>query len=130
MKTLALTALVAATALTGCATSATLPNPDLDPTATEFTGWARVSDGEFQLFREQRDLTGLPSAARCVSGALPRNLQDTARDLSGGKVVVTGQAVPWSERDGVQTLLHEGSRISNLCRGDYVIKADTVRVLR
>ncbi|WP_395944773.1 hypothetical protein [Brevundimonas sp.] len=129
MKTLSLIA-VAVAALAGCATAPTLANPDLDPSATEFTGWVRVSHGEFQLFQEQRDLRGMPSALRCVSGALPRDLQDTARDLSGSKVVFTGRAVAWNGRDGAQTMLHQGARISNQCRADHVIKADAVRVLR
>jgi hypothetical protein len=131
MKTLTLIVAVALGAvLTGCATPATLANPDLDPSATEFTGWVRVSHDEFQLFQEQRDLRDMPSALRCVSGALPHNLQESGRDLSGAKVVFTGRAVAWSERDGVQTMSHEGARISNQCRADHVIKAQTVRVLR
>lgn len=130
MKTLFPALAVAAAILSGCATAATLPNPDLDVNATIFTGWVRVSNGEFQLYQAQRDLRMPPSALRCVSGALPFNKQDAARDLSGAKVTFTGRAVPWSARDGVQTLLFEGSRISNQCRGDHVIKAQSVTVLR
>jgi len=128
-KTLTLIAAVAAL-LGGCATAATAPNPYFDPSATEFTGWVRVSGGEFQLFREQRDLDNPPSPTNCVSGALPRDPQAAARDLNGAKVVFTGRAAAWADRDGVQTLMHEGARITNQCRADYVIKADSVRVLR
>ncbi|MFN3836174.1 MAG: hypothetical protein ACK4MI_00520 [Brevundimonas sp.] len=130
MKTLAIALTAAAAVLGGCASTTTLPNPALDVNATSFTGWLRVTNGEFQLYQTQRDLRMPPSALRCVSGALPFNQQDAARDLNGAKVTLTGQATPWSARDGVQTLVFEGSRISNLCRGDHVIKARSVTVLR
>jgi len=129
MKTLTLV-VAGAALLAGCATAATRTNPDLDPSATQFTGWVRVSNGEFQLFQEQRDLDNAPSPTTCVSGALPRDAQAAAGDLNGVQATFTGRTAPWSERDGVQTLMHEGARITNQCRGDYVIKADSVRVLR
>lgn len=130
MKTLSLIVVATAAALSACASTTTLTNPNLDTNASEFTGWVRVANGEFQLYQAQRDLRMPPSALRCVSGALPFNQQNAAQDLGGSKVVFTGRAVPWSESDGVQTMLHEGARITNQCRGDYVIKAQSVRVLR
>ena len=121
----------AAALLGGCATmpDTVAVDPAFDPAATEFTGWVRVSGGEFQLYAEQRQLRE-PFSRPCASGALPRNAQRAAQDLSGSQVTFTGRAAPWSDRDGVQTLMHEGSRISNQCRGAFVIKADSVRVLR
>ncbi|MBB5770474.1 hypothetical protein HNP47_000443 [Brevundimonas vesicularis] len=130
MKTLSLIVVAATAALSACATPTTLTNPNLDTNASEFTGWVRVANGEFQLYQTQRDLRMPPSALRCVSGALPFNQQNGAQDLGGSKVVFTGRAVPWAEADGVQTIRHEGARITNQCRGDYVIKAQSVRVLR
>lgn len=109
--------------------SASATGADFDAAATEFTGWVRVTGGEFQLYSQQR-LLREPFARPCVSGALPRNAQQAAGDLNGTKVTFTGRAVPWAERDGVQTLRHEGSFISNTCRGDHVIVADSARVLR
>ena len=129
MKRFAIAAL-GAFALSACATASTLPDPDFDPSANSFTGWVRVSGGEFQLFKEQRDLRERAAPLRCVSGALPRNAQEAAGDLNGTQVAFTGRAVAWSKRDGVQTMTHEGARIQNLCRNDYVIKAQSVRVLR
>ena len=131
MKRFAVAISTAAALLAGCATmpDAVAVDPAFDPAATEFTGWVRVSGGEFQLYAEQRQLSE-PFSRPCASGALPRNAQRTAQDLSGSQVTFTGRAAPWSDRDGVQTLMHEGSRISNQCRGAFVIKADSVRVLR
>ena len=100
-----------------------------DPAATTFTGWVRVSRGEFQLFPEQRQLRE-PFSRPCVSGALPRNLQRTAGDISGSQVRFTGRAVSWAEAQQNDLINYEGSRISNECRGDYVIQATEVTVLR
>ena len=128
-RLIALTPILAA--LAACATPAAPPaDAAFDPSATEFTGWVRVNRGEFQLFQVQRDLDNTPSPARCVSGALPRNMQETARELSGSKVTFTGRAAPWSDRGTSPTLQHEGSLILNLCGGDHVIEAQSVRVLR
>ena len=104
-------------------------NTRFDPAATTFTGWVRVSRGEFQLFREKRQLRE-PFSRPCVSGALPRNLQRTAADLSGSQVRFTGRAVSWAEGQQNDLINYEGSRISNECRGDYVIQATEVTVLR
>jgi len=116
-------------AAAGCATTQTPSNvAAVTPDQTVFTGWVRVSGGEFQLFDEQRQLRE-PFSRPCVSGALPRNAQDAARDLSGSQVTFTGRTTPWSQAVN-QTIEHQGSRIRNECRGDLVILADDVRVLR
>lgn len=129
MKTpLILTGLIVA-ALAGCATAQTSSNvAAVTPGQTSFTGWVRVSGGEFQLFDEQRQVRE-PFSRPCVSGALPRNAQDAARDLNGSQVTFTGRTAPWSQATN-QILEHEGSRIRNECRGELVILADDVRVLR
>lgn len=125
---LILTGLVAA-ALAGCATAQTPSDvAAVTPGQTSFTGWVRVSGGEFQLFDEQRQVRESFSRP-CVSGALPRNAQEAARDLSGSQVTFTGRTAPWSQATN-QILEHEGSRIRNECRGELVILADDVRVLR
>lgn len=123
-------AIAAATLVTSaCASTGTGADTAFDPSASEFAGWVRVTGGEFQLYEHQSQLNE-PFARPCVSGALPRNAQNAAGDLTGTKAVVTGRAVAWSERDGAETQRHEGSLITNSCRGDYVILADSVRVLR
>ncbi len=130
MKTLVI--LAGALALTACATTGdnTAPAPaGFDASASQFEGWARVSDGEIQLFAQQRDLSrGFPTD--CVSGALPRNLQRTATDISGTKIRLSGRTMAWAERNGAQTHDWQGSNISNQCRRDVVILADRVEVLR
>lgn len=114
----------------GCTTvTDTLAVSGLDRNATSFTGWVRVTGGEFQLVSEQRQLRELMMRP-CISGALPQNAQDAARDLNGSRVEFTGRAVAWTDRDGPQTLNHLGSLITNECRSDYVIAAQTVRVLQ
>lgn len=124
-------AVAAATLLTSaCATSSGASvDTAFDPSATQFAGWVRVTGGEFQLYEHQSQLNE-PFARPCVSGALPRNAQNAAGDLTGTKSVFTGRAVAWSQRDGAETQRHEGSLINNSCRGEYVILADSVRVVR
>jgi hypothetical protein len=100
-----------------------------DANATNFTGWVRVTGGEFQLVSEQRLLRD-PMMRHFISGALPQNSQDAARDLNGSRVEMVGRAVAWADRDGAQTLNHRGSLITNQCRSDFVIAAQTVRVLQ
>jgi hypothetical protein len=123
--------LIAASLFAGAAMARTSgqSSPAIDPAATSFTGWVKVTGGEFQLYSEQRELAQ-PFARPCVSGALPRDLQRSSADLSGSKVTFTGKAVAWADRDSSTSLGHDGSRITNECRGDYVIQADSVRVLR
>ena len=126
MKILGLVA-IAAVALAGCGTiPETQSTPGFDASATTFTGWVRVSQGEFQLAAQQRQLRDRLMRP-CVSGALPRNLQDTAGDLQGAQVEITGQAVPWASRGERQVISHQGSLISNACRSDYVIVATSVK---
>jgi opacity protein-like surface antigen len=120
------TALIAA--VTAGAASAQI-KPPIDPAATTFTGWVRISHGEFQLYGTQREV-GEAFSRPCVSGALPRGPQRVAADLNGQQVTFTGKAVAWADRGAPTTLNHQGSRIVNECRGDYVITADSVRVLR
>ncbi|WP_396593380.1 hypothetical protein [Brevundimonas sp. R86498] len=130
MKTaLILTALVAATAVSGCATMSEPSNvAAVTAGQTSFTGWVRVSRGEFQLYEDQRQLA-VPFSRPCVSGALPRNAQDAAADLTGTRATFTGRTAPWSAATN-DVLQHEGSRIVNECGGELVILADDVRVLR
>ncbi|QTC89786.1 hypothetical protein [Brevundimonas goettingensis] len=128
MSRIAITAaLIAASVFAGAATAQS--SNAIDPTATSFTGWVKVTGGEFELYSEQRSLA-LPFSRPCVSGALPRDLQRSSADISGQKVTFTGKAVAWADRDSPTSLGYEGSRITNECRGDYVIAADSVRVLR
>ncbi len=125
---LILTALIAAT-VAGCATGQTPSNvAAVTPSQTTFTGWVRVSEGEFQLFPQERQLRE-PFSRPCVSGALPRSPQLTAGDLNGSQVTFTGRTAPWSGNVN-QVIQHEGSRITNVCRGELVILAQDVRVLR
>ena len=120
----------AAALMAGCATAAdTRAVPGFDPAASTFTGWVRVTGGEFQLFADQRQLRDR-FARPCVSGALPQNAQDAARDLSGTKVEFTGRAVAWASKGDRTSINHDGSLITNQCRSDYVIEATAVRVLR
>lgn len=100
-----------------------------DPAATIFTGWVRVSRGEFQLYPQQRQLER-PFSRPCVSGALPDALQRTAADLSGNQVRFTGRAVNWDENQQNGVVRHEDARIVNECGGDFVIEATDVTVLR
>ncbi|GAA0635581.1 hypothetical protein [Brevundimonas lenta] len=116
-------------ALTACATTPT-PPASFDPAATSFTGWVRFTDGEFQLFEREVQVRNEFSRP-CVSGALPLDLQRTARrDLSGQMVTFTGRAVSWADRSTPTGLTHEASIIRNTCGGDYVILAESVSVIR
>ena len=119
-------------AVTACATgdaATASPPAAFDASATEFTGWVRVTGEEFQLFSGQRDL-GNPGSRACVSGALPRNLQRASGDLSGSQVRFSGRTLAWADRGQAQTHDWQGSTITNDCRKDVVILADRVEVLR
>ncbi len=117
-----------ALSLTGCAGSMPAADQSITADQTSFTGWVRVSEGEFQLFPTQRQLSE-PFSRPCISGALPRNAQRAADDLNGSQVTFTGRTAPWTQATN-QILRHEGSVIVNHCRGDLVILADDVRVNR
>lgn len=127
--------LTAAALITAVAPAATAQNATsredtrFDPAATTFTGWVRVSNGEFQLYPQQRQLNQ-PFSRPCVSGALPSALQRTATDLTGNQVRFTGRAVDWDENKQNGIVRHEGSRIVNECGGDHVIEATGLTVLR
>ncbi|WP_374516386.1 hypothetical protein [Brevundimonas sp.] len=130
MRTLAIVA--GALALSACGTMGgeTAPPPaGLDLSGGSFTGWVRVTGEEFQLFAEQRDLLIMGTQA-CVSGALPRNLQRAAGDISGSQVRFFGRTLAWSERNQTQSHDWQGSNIVNGCRKDVVILADWVEVVR
>jgi hypothetical protein len=132
MNVRTLVILAGALTLSACATSGpnTAPPPvGFDASASQFTGWVRVTGEEFQLFAEQRDLRN-PAARSCVSGALPRNPQRASGDLNGSQVRFTGRTLAWAERNQGQTHDWQGSTITNGCRKDVVILADRVEVLR
>ena len=119
-------------ALTACATgdaATASPPAGFDASASEFTGWVRVTGEEFQLFTGQRDL-GNPASRACVSGALPRNLQRASGDLSGSQVRFSGRTLAWADRGQAQTHDWQGSTITNDCAKDVVILADRVEVLQ
>lgn len=120
---------LAATLIAGAASAQTTAPAAFDPAATTFTGWVKINGGEFQIYeREQQVDTAF--ARPCVSGALPRDLQRTIGDVAGSKVEFTGHAVPWSARGDAPVIRYEGSTIANTCGGDFVIQADSLKVLR
>ncbi|WP_156389419.1 hypothetical protein [Brevundimonas sp. Root1423] len=93
---------------------------------TEFIGWVRFSNGEFQLYGDEQDARR-PIAPGCVSGAAPRGEMDQARgDLRGQKVKITGRAVPWNEATN-HRIEHRGSNIRNDCGAAFVVVADDIR---
>lgn len=93
---------------------------------TEFVGWVKFSNGEFQLYGDQMDARRAISSA-CVSGAASRDeMRQAVRDLGGQKVRITGHAVPWSEASNSR-IEHEGSDIRNDCRAAFVVAADDIR---
>jgi hypothetical protein len=110
--------------LSACATPGGPPAYSAE--ATTFTGYVRFSDNEFQLYPRQAQVDTAFSRP-CLSGALPRDLMRSARsDLSGQQVEFTGRTAPWAGR----IVSHEGVDITNTCGGDFVLLADTVRVIR
>jgi hypothetical protein len=93
---------------------------------TEFIGWLRFSNGEFQLYGDEDDIRR-PIALGCVSGAAARGEMEQARgDLRGQKVRIVGRTVSWSEASN-HRIKHRGSDIRNDCRGDFVVIADDIR---
>ena len=114
--------------LTACAADgpAAAPPAAFDASATEFTGWVRVVGEEFRLYANETDLR-TPSQ-RCVSGALPRDLQRASGDLSGQRVRFTGRTLAWSAHGEGPRYDWRGSKIENLCGRSFVILADGVTV--
>lgn len=93
---------------------------------TEFVGWVKFSNGEFQLYGDQMDARR-PISSDCVSGAASRDeMRQAIRDLGGQKVRITGRTAPWSEAENSR-IEHEGSDIRNDCRGEFVVIADDIR---
>lgn len=133
MKTLTLTLAAAGSlALGACAMGPANTGPPpagFDMSGGQFEGWVRVTGEEFQLFPEQRDLL-TPGSRACVSGALPRNLQRAAGDISGSQVRFYGRTLAWAERNQATSHEWQGSNIVNNCRKDVVILADRVEVIR
>lgn len=100
-----------------------------DASGGQFEGWARVQGDEIRLYEDRHQLArGFPSD--CVSAALPRELQEVARDVSGRKIRLTGRTVAWADRDGGETWNWQGSRIANLCSREVIVLADRVEVIQ
>lgn len=93
---------------------------------TEFIGWVRFSNGEFQLYGDEQDARR-PIAPGCVSGAASRNeMRQAVGDLAGQKVKIIGRTVPWSAATN-HRIEHEGSNIRNDCGAAFVVVADDIR---
>jgi hypothetical protein len=93
---------------------------------TEFIGWVRFSNGEFQLYGDEQDARR-PIAPGCVSGAASRNeMRQAIGDLAGQKVRITGRTAPWSAATN-HRIEHEGSNIRNDCGKSFVVLADDIR---
>lgn len=121
--TLTLLALAALTGATAAQAQNRVPAPTADQ--TEFVGWLRISNGEFQLYSSETDVRR-PLAATCVSGAADNGEMRQARDLVGQKVRITGRTTPWTA--AVNGRIEQGrSDIRNDCAGAFVIKADDIR---
>ena len=124
MKLVAVSTAVAL--LAGCAAMPGSVDPAFDPAATEFTGWVRFSNDEFQLYGDE-DQVLQPFSRPCVSGAASRDEMREARlDLNNAKVRITGTTRPWSEAANGR-IAHQGSDIRNDCGGAFVIVADDIR---
>ena len=98
------------------------------PTAeqTEFVGWMKLSNGEFQLYFDQDDVRRPLAGRVCISGAADNGEMHQARDLAGQKVRIAGRTAPWT--DAVNGRIEQGrSNIRNDCAGAFVILADDIR---
>lgn len=94
---------------------------------TEFVGYVRFSNGEFQLYGDQDDVRRPLGGGACVSGAASDGEMRQARgDLSGQKVRIVGVTAPWSEAQNGR-IEHRRSDIRNDCAGAFVIKADDIQ---
>jgi len=127
MKTVALSLIAGAvlTAVTPAFAFAAAEEPHPQANDTTFTGYVRFSHGEFQLYAN-RNQVDLPFSRPCVSGVLPRALQQqAASDLGGAKVQITGATRAWSKDQS--SLRYGDSVIRNDCGGDLVIEATSMR---
>ena len=121
--TLTLLALATLAGATGAQAQDRVPAPTEGQ--TEFVGWLKLSNGEFQLYWAEADVRR-PLAANCVSGAADIGEMRQAADLAGQKVRIVGSTVPWSEAVGGR--IEQGrANIRNDCAGTFVIKADDIR---
>ncbi|WP_439471172.1 hypothetical protein [Brevundimonas sp.] len=132
MRLIALAPAALLLTLGACATTGDNVSPPpswFNASGPAFEGWARVDGDEIRLYETRHDpARGFPSD--CVSAALPRPAQETARDVSGRKVRITGRAVAWADRDGGETWNWQGSRVANLCSRDIIILGDRIEVLQ
>lgn len=93
---------------------------------TEFIGWVRFSNGEFQLYGDEDDIRR-PIARGCVSGAASRDeMRQAVGDLRGQKVRIIGHTVSWAEASNYR-IEHRGSKIRNDCHQEFVVVADDIR---
>ncbi|CAN5273149.1 hypothetical protein BH10PSE1_BH10PSE1_04910 [soil metagenome] len=127
MKTAAFA--ITAALIAGAASAQTAAPVSFAPATTTFTGWVKITGGEFQIYERQQKVDR-PFSRPCVSGVMPRDLQRGIGDVAGTKVEFTGRAVPWSARGDAPVIRYEGSTITNTCGGDFVIQADSLRVVR
>lgn len=119
--------------LAAALSAAAAPTPGVDrkygpytAQQTEFIGWVRFSNGEFQLYGDEDDIRR-PIARGCVSGAASRNeMRQAAGDMRGQKVRIIGHTVPWSQASN-HRIEHRGSDIRNDCEGEFVVLADDIR---
>lgn len=101
--------------------------PAPTPEQTEFVGWARFSNGEFQLYSARIDVQRPLATRPCVSGAASRGvMRQAAGDLGGQKVRISGRTTPWTEASNNRVEVG-GSTIRNDCAGAFVIVADDIR---
>jgi len=119
--------------LSFAAALAVAPAPAADPTVgpyaadqTEFVGWLRFSNGEFQLYGDEDQILQ-PFSRPCLSGAASRDeMRQAVQDLAGQKVRITGRTAPWSEASH-HRIEHRGSDIRNDCRGAFVVMAEDIQ---
>ncbi len=99
---------------------------DQDPVPTVTVGWVRFTDGEFQLYDREAQVLR-PFARPCVSGVASRDLMRQAvRDLEGQKVAITGSTVSWNQAEN-HRIEFRGSNVRNVCGGETVLLADSIR---
>jgi hypothetical protein len=128
MRKTMILSLAAAVLATAPAAAQNRGETGFSPDQTEFIGWVRFGNGEFQLYADQVQVLQ-PFSRPCVSGAASRDLMRQAvRDLGGQKVRITGQTAPWpADPPGHHRIAHAGSDIRNDCGGTFVVLADQIR---